>query len=132
MKFANMSEEKCNIYDTHAAFTVDNPVVWCIIGPTERKILENVEAVIDESLPLAKLKDNFKNKTAQMYLVNKLSFYTERINVSTNQQCNKLIALCVDKVIQCIKYNQFTDCSVYTVLSIHSVLAMRLGALWVD
>ena len=54
------------------------------LGPTER-ILENIEGIIKESLPLPKLKAYlYSADNAKMYLLNKVTFYTERINVSKN------------------------------------------------
>ena len=55
------------------------------LGPTERKILDNVETIVDESLSMAKLKAdfNFKNEeNAKSYLIDKITFYAERGDVS--------------------------------------------------
>ena len=53
-----------------------------IIGPTEIKILDNIEQIIEASLPQHKVRQQFgKEENARMFLLNKATFYSERINV---------------------------------------------------
>lgn len=63
------------------------------IGPTELEILNNIEDIVVQALPLEKLKKTYADlNTSKNLLLNRVSFCQSRVDVSmhSNFTCNNL------------------------------------------
>lgn len=72
--------------DQQSAITKQNIHVSSMSGPTDREILQHLEEIVELALPLDKFKKPYEDvNTAKNLILNRVTFYQARVDVSKKQ-----------------------------------------------